>query len=1014
MKNKIITAFVACACAAGTASAFKISFLGVKGESIHEQITTEALDSIVVFFEDSSPAKLSSEFKNAVAEENTENDEAGLDYGQMHFDDSRLKESAAYVWNAKLGAVEAFKNGNPDVVLPNNLALDGKGIQVNLGTAMHTIQDFFAHSTWVEINYSRNGNAPVLPVPLLGIVENPFNEPAFSSVEKLDVESSRSADGQPISDSVCGFSSVKEPTTKLTSAYYDLAMSDMPNLVQSTKDLGFYTDQWSSQNRTILGFLALKPTRFETSSPLGWPLGRCVHGGDAADHKGINKDQGLRVGHLHARKAAVQATRAFMLNFLASANVLAISNKKSACQYMFDCEEPALLSGAGSVIAPVTPINSATLGGSVPGTTLPLTPSNFVVTVLGTQETFGSVSGTIIKVSSNNWPAYMLSYSFDQTPCTVYRPFKLDDVSDLSYDKVICPSTKVGAGTLRVFQTALPKIENVRYAESITINAIPPAIADVQPKVAIINQPTTFTITGTNLLATAQLSFAGGGSCANPTVPNADPSTGFKQTCTPSGSAGTRSVSVVAQAGGAAIGASQTISVSAVPSVSTSLFYGLSVATSLTCGQDCIGANTTDGNLQTAANLKTYSGNFVVQSSTPLTLSRVRLIPSMSPNGNVDIEILTNSNASAATGTAGWISQYRAVVQMIDQVPKDFLFPAQASGVRQVEIRVHSSASWVAFYEIEGYLSGQAESGIVNPANGHRYEVITCGTWTQCDAAARAKGGNLVTIRNAAENAWLLANVLNTSPNAMFIGLYKTGATWAWSSGESAGFTAWLPNRPDNLGGNQNYVHISSGNQAWDDVEDAFYGAATQAIVEHRSAAAASNLITFEELPNQMTAMANLDSVIPMSSRLSNQYLATHGVAFTSTGGFAALVNHGAPTASNPNIIGGSTAAGQLSYLAPITIAFFNVADFSVKAVTNRFKIQGEWAPFGSGQVFATAFDISGNVIGTTSDTDNKIFGVSGPILEFNVAGIHRVVIRGDSGTVGFDQLEFGVLLVLP
>jgi Lectin C-type domain len=129
--------------------------------------------------------------------------------------------------------------------------------------------------------------------------------------------------------------------------------------------------------------------------------------------------------------------------------------------------------------------------------------------------------------------------------------------------------------------------------------------------------------------------------------------------------------------------------------------------------------------------------------------------------------------------------------------------------------------------------SAAGGSGLVNPANGHRYEVITCGTWTQCDAAARAKGANLVTIRNAAENAWLLANVLNTSPNAMYIGLYKTGATWSWSSGEPFGFTAWLPNRPDNIGGNQNYVHISSGNQAWDDVADAFYGAATQAIVEY-------------------------------------------------------------------------------------------------------------------------------------------------------------------------------------
>jgi hypothetical protein len=67
----------------------------------------------------------------------------------------------------------------------------------------------------------------------------------------------------------------------------------------------------------------------------------------------------------------------------------------------------------------------------------------------------------------------------------------------------------------------------------------------------------------------------------------------------------------------------------------------------------------------------------------------------------------------------------------------------------------------------------------------------------------------------------------------MFIGLYKTGSTWSWSSGEPVTYTAWRPGTPDNFGGNQNFVHLSTGYGQWDDVADAFYGAATQAIVEY-------------------------------------------------------------------------------------------------------------------------------------------------------------------------------------
>ena len=175
----------------------------------------------------------------------------------------------------------------------------------------------------------------------------------------------------------------------------------------------------------------------------------------------------------------------------------------------------------------------------------------------------------------------------------------------------------------------------------------------------------------------------------------------------------------------------------------------------------------------------------------------------------------------------------------------------------------------------------------------------------------------------------------------------------------------------------------------------------------------ATALITFEELPAGLVAMSNSPgAAAPAASHLTNQYLVSDGVSFTSLAGYAAVVDHGAgnPSASVPNIIGGTASGGALDYNAPITISFFLPSSISTRAVTSFFKIQGDYFPLGSGGVNAQAFDVSGHLLGSTSDTDNKAFGLAGPVLTFNLAGIHSVVISGNNGTVGFDNLDFGPL----
>lgn len=177
-------------------------------------------------------------------------------------------------------------------------------------------------------------------------------------------------------------------------------------------------------------------------------------------------------------------------------------------------------------------------------------------------------------------------------------------------------------------------------------------------------------------------------------------------------------------------------------------------------------------------------------------------------------------------------------------------------------------------------------------------------------------------------------------------------------------------------------------------------------------AASQAATITFEESVG-LTAMGNSPgSGVPTAGQLTNQCLVSDGVSFASLAGYAAVVNHGAGnlSASVPNIIGGTTSGGTLDYIAPITISFFLPSSTSTGAVTSFFKIQGDYIPLGSGSVTAQAFDVSGHLLGSTSDTDNKAFGLAGPVLTFSLAGIHSVVISGDNGTVGFDNLEFGPL----
>jgi len=125
--------------------------------------------------------------------------------------------------------------------------------------------------------------------------------------------------------------------------------------------------------------------------------------------------------------------------------------------------------------------------------------------------------------------------------------------------------------------------------------------------------------------------------------------------------------------------------------------------------------------------------------------------------------------------------------------------------------------------------------------NGHWYEaVLVTGsiTWDNAKAAALARGGYLVTITSAAENAFAYGLVSgdsrfwyplgNSGLGPWLGGIQQTPCSpepscgWTWANGEPWGYTAWSTDEPNNNLGNEDAVHFYSVStpmgSAWNDI----------------------------------------------------------------------------------------------------------------------------------------------------------------------------------------------------
>ena len=169
------------------------------------------------------------------------------------------------------------------------------------------------------------------------------------------------------------------------------------------------------------------------------------------------------------------------------------------------------------------------------------------------------------------------------------------------------------------------------------------------------------------------------------------------------------------------------------------------------------------------------------------------------------------------------------------------------------------------------------------------------------------------------------------------------------------------------------------------------------ALASHASAQ--PNLLTFEDFP----AMSNSPgSMVPASARLSDFYLASHGVRFFSGSSFVAVVLHGSNTPSGVNILGGTTPDGRLTYLNvfPVEAAFFDSTG-ATKYVVSEVSVRGDLTPV-PGTKTLEAYDLNGNLLGSDTQLDSN----PAP-LAVSVAGIHRIRMFSQSATVGFDDLRF-------
>jgi len=128
---------------------------------------------------------------------------------------------------------------------------------------------------------------------------------------------------------------------------------------------------------------------------------------------------------------------------------------------------------------------------------------------------------------------------------------------------------------------------------------------------------------------------------------------------------------------------------------------------------------------------------------------------------------------------------------------------------------------------------------IFNPGTGHNYYLLENSNWTDAQSQALSLGGNLATINNAAENAWVVGKFSDYGAvvRNLWIGLSSAPAfggnpsNYFWIDGDSSAYRNWAPGEPNFA---DQYVYIIQPgipqSAQWDNtanVTSAAYGGGT-------------------------------------------------------------------------------------------------------------------------------------------------------------------------------------------
>lgn len=157
-------------------SDWREKYFGGGGVS-HEAQTRIAFDTLAEkYFPDISPITANMiKARTTMAEANMKVDDDQTSSAK-HFDGENFDGGQALLVQAKTNVIEALRNGN------------GEAARNFLGAALHTLQDFYAHTNWVElgnsdINYDLGKEGRRLS--LITFAQQTCNECGFGGVDRL-------------------------------------------------------------------------------------------------------------------------------------------------------------------------------------------------------------------------------------------------------------------------------------------------------------------------------------------------------------------------------------------------------------------------------------------------------------------------------------------------------------------------------------------------------------------------------------------------------------------------------------------------------------------------------------------------------------------------------------------------------------------------------------------------------------------------------------------------------------